>query len=206
MICPYLSLSLNSLPVNNMLLIIDNKSKFIKKFEKSLKKKKIDFKIVKAGQRIDLKKFKKASGVILSGGSLGLYSKSITNDFVALINFKVPIIGFCMGHEVIGVAFGGMIKKLPRKQNKIQGVIIDKPRDPIFKGLGKKVYLREKHANHLYRQPKDFKILAHSEVCPIEVMKHKKRKIYGFQSHPEVSGPTGEIIMRNFLKMCKIKY
>lgn len=188
-----------------MLLIIDNKSKFIKTFEKYLKKNRVNFKVINAGQRIDLPQIKNIKGIILSGGSLGLYDKSISNDFIALMNYTVPILGFCMGHEVIAVAYGGAIKKLNKKQEKLQTVIIDRPKDPIFSGLNNKVFLREKHVNYIKRLPKNFKIIAHSDICPIEVMRHKRKKIYGFQSHPEVSGEDGKIIMHNFLKMCGIK-
>lgn len=187
-----------------MLIIVDNASELIKKFEKTLKNKKIKFKVIRAGQRADLTKIRNIKGIILSGGYLGPYDKSITNDFVALMNFKVPVIGFCLGHEIIAIAFGGTIEQLPHRQYKVQEVIIDNLKNPIFKGLKKKIYLREKHYNHVNRLPKDFKIIAHSIICPIEVMKHKKKKIYGFQSHPEVSGEEGYIIMKNFCNMCGI--
>ena len=47
-----------------MILIIDNKSRFIKIFEKRLKRAKIKYKIVKSGQRIDLLKLKGLKGII----------------------------------------------------------------------------------------------------------------------------------------------
>ncbi|MBW3002109.1 gamma-glutamyl-gamma-aminobutyrate hydrolase family protein [Candidatus Woesearchaeota archaeon] len=188
-----------------MLLIIDNKSRFIKSLEKDLKKNKVNFKVIKAGQRIDILKIKSIAGIILSGGSLGIYDKSISNDFIALMNYNVPMLGFCMGSEVIAVAYGGAIKRLNKKQEKLQKVIIDNPKDPIFLGLNKNIFLKEKHVNYVKRLPKNFKIIAHSDICPIEVMRHRRKKIYGFQSHPEVSGEDGKRIIHNFLKMCGIK-
>jgi GMP synthase (glutamine-hydrolysing) len=189
-----------------MLLIIDNKSTFIRVFEKELKKRKVPYKVLKANQRFNLKKIRNIQGIVLSGGPLTPYDHCMANDYIALMNFDVPTIGFCLGHELIAVAFGGTIKKLPHRQYKVQEVVIDNPRDPIFKGLAKKAFLREKHYNHVKKLPKDFRIIAHSDVCRVEVMRHKRRKIYGFQSHPEASGKDGQIIMHNFLKMCKIDF
>lgn len=183
-----------------MILIIDNESNFIKKFEKKVKNK-LKYRTYTHSEQIDFSNLK-VKGVILSGGPGDPFGENITTDFQVLMNLKVPIIGFCLGHEIIAVAYGGKVRKLPEKQNKMQYVVIDK-KDPIFKGIGKDTYLREKHHKHVIKLPRNFEILAHSDVCPIEVMKHKKKLIYGFQSHPEVSGKEGFQIMKNFLKMCK---
>ncbi len=188
-----------------MILIIDNKSRYIKELEKKFIRNGISYKVIRAGQRLDLGSFRGVKGVILSGGSLGIYNKSISNDFIILMNFKAPILGFCMGYEVIAVAFGGFVEKLPKKQYKMQKVIIDSKNDPIFRGLSNKVYLREKHVNEVSRLPKGFKKIAHSDVCKYEAIRHKSKKIYGFQSHPEVSGSDGDKIINNFLEMCGIK-
>ena len=37
-----------------------------------------------------------------------------------------------------------------------------------------------------------------------KIIKHKDKLIYGFQSHPEVSGEDGLKMVQNFLKMCEI--
>jgi len=187
-----------------MLLIIDNESEYIKIYQKYLDKQRINYIVIDHDRRIDMQKYKKAKGAILSGGSIGLYSKSNVNDYVVLNNFNIPIIGFCMGYELITVAFGGAIKKLAKEQIGRQEVFIDK-KDPIFNGLGKKIILLKKHVNYVSRLPKNFKILAHSNVCPIEVIKHKTKPIYGFQSHPEALRDDGEKIMKNFLEICGLK-
>lgn len=186
-----------------MILIINNKSKFIKEFEKYLEEKKISYKEINNSDEIDFDELSDVKGVILSGGSGTPYTPlNLSANFVALANFKVPIMGICLGHEIIAAAFKGKIKPLPY-QNKMEEVIID-PKYPIFRGLRKrKIQIRKKHYNHVTTLPKDFKILGHSDVCPIEIIRHKRKKIYGFQGHPEVSGEDGLKIMRNFLKICK---
>jgi GMP synthase (glutamine-hydrolysing) len=44
--------------------------------------------------------------------------------------------------------------------------------------------------------------IAESDTTPNEIIKHKETTIYGFQSHPEVSGPQGMVMVKNFLRMC----
>ena len=186
-----------------MLLIIDNGSIFIKHMEKHLKEWDIPFKVFGHSEKVDIDALPKVKGVILSGGPGDPYGpENITTDFKILMNLEVPIIGFCLGHEIIAVAYGGMVEDLPEKQSKLEHVFIDKKGDPIFAGLGKEVYLREKHNRHVSKLPHDFDMLGHSAVCDYEIIRHKGKIIYGFQSHPEASGEDGAKIMRNFLRMC----
>lgn len=157
-------------------------------------------------EQLVLPKNKKVKGIILSGGRGNPYEPlNLTTNFVAMMNFDVPTIGFCLGHEVIASAYMGKISKLPAYQSKKQLVDIIKPDDPIFKGLEKEeIYLREQHAYHVSVLPKHFVTLGSSVVCPHEITRHKTKPIYGFQSHPEVSGEDGLLIIKNFLRMCHL--
>ncbi|MFA5312508.1 MAG: gamma-glutamyl-gamma-aminobutyrate hydrolase family protein, partial [Methanomassiliicoccales archaeon] len=50
--------------------------------------------------------------------------------------------------------------------------------------------------------PDEFEILAHSENCRIEAIRHRTRPIYGLQFHPEVENTEhGYDIFKNFLKV-----
>lgn len=191
-----------------MLLIIDNRSLFIRTFERKLKQRNIVYKFYYHHEQIDLNERDKIKGVILSGGAGSPYQPlNLTADFVALMNLHVPTIGFCLGHEIIAVAHGGIIDTLPEYQNKREHIIVNQPEDIIFENVDiQKIRLREQHQFHIPNTPEDFILLAHSQACPVEIMRHKTKPIYSFQSHPEVSGKTGDQMMHNFLKLCDIDY
>ena len=187
-----------------MILIIDNQSEFIKELEKYFKKLKVKYLKINCSDPIDFSLKKEIRGIILSGGTGSPFRPlNLITNFVALINFKVPIMGFCLGHEIIATAFGGSIKKLPERQTKMQKIVIDKPKYPILKGLKKEFKIRKQHYYKIKDLPENFIVLAHSEHCDAEIIRHKRRKIYGFQGHPEKSGEDGRKIIRNFLKICK---
>ena len=81
-------------------------------------------------------------------------------------------------------------------------VTITKPEDPIFSGLNKnEISLVKRHSFYVSELPSTFESLAVSDTCETEIIKHKTKPIYGFQSHPEVSGPDGLLMVENFLKM-----
>ena len=110
-----------------------------------------------------------------------------------------------MGHEIIAAAYRGRIKKLPEYHGKREVVSITKPDDPIFEGLKKtEVSLVKRHSYYVSELPSTFESLASSETCANEIIKHKTKPIYGFQSHPEVSGNDGMIMVNNFLRICNI--
>lgn len=191
-----------------MLLIIDNQSAFIKKFKRQyLAEQDFDYVFFDHNQPIILSAKTEIKGIIISGGRGNPYEPlNLTTNFVAMMNFDVPVIGFCLGHEIIAVSYRSRIKKLSEYQRKKEVVRITKADDPIFDGINKKeISLVKRHSYHVSEIPSVLVSLAESDTSPNEVIKHKDKPIYGFQAHPEVSGPDGIKIMENFFKICGIK-
>ncbi|WP_430815285.1 glutamine amidotransferase-related protein [Carboxylicivirga sp. RSCT41] len=190
-----------------MLLVIDNQSAFIKKFKRQfLSEQDFDYVFFDHNQPITLSAKTEIKGIILSGGKGNPYEPlNLTSNFVALMNFDVPVLGFCLGHEIIAVSYRGRIKKLSEYSGKKETITITKPDDPIFENLNKtEVALVKRHAYYVAELPATFESLATSDTCFSEIIKHKEKPIYGFQSHPEVSGTDGVLMVKNFLKICKI--
>ncbi|MFA8437237.1 MAG: type 1 glutamine amidotransferase [Marinifilaceae bacterium] len=188
-----------------MLLVIDNQSAFIKKFKRNyLSDQDFETIFVDHNQPLILPPNINIQGVILSGGKGNPYEPlNLTTNFIALMNFDVPILGLCLGHEIIAVANRGRIKKLHNYNNKKEVVKIYSLEDPIFDGVNEKeVPLIKKHHFYVAQTPENFVSLAESNSCPNEIIRHEKKMIYGFQSHPEVSGKQGIRMVINFLKMC----
>jgi GMP synthase (glutamine-hydrolysing) len=190
-----------------MLLIIDNQSAFIKKFKRQfLSEQDFDYVFFDHNQPITLSAKTQIKGIILSGGRGNPYEPlNLTSNYVALMNFDVPVLGFCLGHEIIAVAYRGRIKKLNDYHGKKELVSITQPEDPIFDGLeSKEILLQKRHSFQVSELPESFVSLARSDTTETEIIRHKTKPIYGFQSHPEVASPEGLHMVKNFLKMCNI--
>ncbi len=187
-----------------MILIIDNQSSFIKKFKRQfLSEQDFDYVFFDHNQPITLSVKSEVSGIMLSGGRGNPYEPlNLTANFVALMNFDVPVIGFCLGHEIIAAAYRGRIKKLDKYHQKRETVRITKD-DPIFEGVeNQEVVLVKRHSYHVSELPETFVSLAESDTTPNEIIRHREKPIYGFQAHPEVSGGDGLKMVKNFLAMC----
>ena len=98
-----------------MLLIIDNQSAYIKRFKRNyLSEQNFDYIIFDHNQPMVLSAKTKISGLMLSCGRGNPYEPlNLTANFAALMNFDVPTIGFCLGHEIITVSHRGRLKKCP---------------------------------------------------------------------------------------------
>jgi len=191
-----------------MLLIIDNQSQYLRKFKRNyLDDRDVPHLIVEHNEVIDWDHLPQITGLVLSGGKGNPYEPlNLTADYTAMMNLDVPTIGFCLGHEIIAVAYRAKIKRLAEYQSRKAWITLDQPDDPIFDGLGKtQISIHKKHRFHVPFVPPGCKLLAHSDVCPVEVFRHPEKLVYGFQGHPEVSGADGIRIMENFLRMCGLQ-
>ena len=73
--------------------------------------------------------------------------------------------------------------------------------DPLFAGLPRTMILRCWHYCEVKALPKGFGLLASSDHCRIEAMRHRTRPLYGTQFHPEMyEAPFfhGRRILENF--------
>ena len=112
---------------------------------------------------------------------------------------NVPILGVCLGHQIIGLLHGSDIHhgaKIKKKEN-IEFVA----EDELFAGVETNSLFQESHSEHI-TLPGGFELLAKSHRCENEAMKHKQKKIYGVQFHPEASDDCGRAVLGNFARMC----
>ena len=189
-----------------MILIIDNQNVFIRNFvKKYMVESGIDHMMIQHNDPIVIPDGKDVKGIILSGGKGSPYTPlNLTANFVALMNYEVPIMGFCLSHEIIAIAYGGHIEKLDAyyKNHEVIRILKD---DPLLGGIDKKeIKLERRHSFHVSQLPETFFRIAESDITPNEIIKHKTKPIYGLQGHPEASGKTGLIIMENFFRLCGV--
>jgi len=114
---------------------------------------------------------------------------------------KIPILGVCLGHQIIGQVFGSKIiqaKKLMHgKTSKIKSLSTG-----ILKNLPKSFEATRYHSLIIDKKTlsKDLKITALTKDGIIMGIMHKKYNIHGVQFHPEsIKTTIGIKILRNFI-------
>jgi len=147
-----------------------------------------------------------ADALVLSGGAprVAWESPRLGNCIDYLDKFGGPIMGICVGLQLMAIHCGGKAgpSKVPEYGLAKLRVIEE---DDLFKGLPKEFLVWESHNDEVKDAP-DFRVLAVSENCSIQAVKHLKRPYYGVQFHPEVNNTEyGEEIYRNFVSTVKAK-
>jgi GMP synthase-like glutamine amidotransferase len=127
--------------------------------------------------------------IIFSGGSnvpTVLRHQEFYSDEIEFIkDSKIPILGICLGAELITKAFDGELKELSSDHRGVVNLTIT---DPLLeKAIGVKHFgAKEGHQIGIEKMPEEFIEVAHSEHG-IEIMRHKTRPIIAIQFHPEIS-------------------
>lgn len=140
--------------------------------------------------------------IILSPGPGRPEDAGICVDTVKKFHDKIPILGVCLGHQAICVAFGGKISYASKLMHG-KSSIAKLNKDPIFKGLNDEITVGRYHSLSLVETtlPKDLRIISKTtDGGEIMAVKHEKYDIYGLQFHPEsILTPDGITIIENFI-------
>ena len=184
--------------------VVDNGGQWTHREWRTLRDLDVETKIVSNTISFDDLKKEKVDGLILSGGAprIGLEGKLGNTDEI-LEKADFPVLGICAGHQYIARFFGGEARPAEKPEyGKVELTVLKE--DAFFKGVPKKSIIWESHNDEVTKIPKDFELLASSEDCKVQAMKHKNKPFYGVQFHPEVENTEyGEQMFKNFVKICK---
>lgn len=117
---------------------------------------------------------------------------------------SVPLLGVCLGHQAIGVAFGGEVSHSPAGPVHGKTALITHNGNSIYRGLPNPLVGGRYHSLAITKLPHELDITARTQDGIIMGVKHKNRPIFGLQFHPEsVLTPQGLGIIENFLGMAR---
>ena len=122
-------------------------------------------------------------------------------DIVNKLYKNIPILGVCLGHQIIGQVFGG---KIINAKNLMHGKIskIRHSKKGLFKNVQKDFEATRYHSLVVDRKkfPKNLLITAETKNKTIMGIMHKEYDIHGFQFHPEsISTKVGMKLIKNFI-------
>jgi len=164
----------------------------------------IESKLVPLSITIDELNDMEIDGFVMGGGPQRIDSEmdKLGNLPDIIKNLKKPMLGMCLSHQLMAVTFGGNAGPAKFPEYGPVKILVDE-NDDILKGFGKSFTTWETHNDEVLVLPRSFKILAHSEKCKIQAMKHAKLPIFGLQFHPEVDDKNGKMIFQNFIEICR---
>ena len=145
------------------------------------------------------KKFKK---IVISPGPGNPSQSGNCLKIVRSIYKKIPILGVCLGHQIIGQVFGSKIVQARKLMHGKTSLIVSKQKG-ILRNLPKNFEATRYHSLIVDKKTlsKELEITAETKDGLIMGIQHKKFNIHGVQFHPEsIKTKLGIKILHNFIK------
>ena len=148
---------------------------------------------------------KKFSKIVISPGPGNPDQSGNCLKIVKKLYKKIPILGVCLGHQIIGQVFGS---KIIQAKNLVHGKTskINSKKIGILKNLPKNFEATRYHSLIVDRKTlsKDLMVTAETKNGIIMAIQHKYYNVHGVQFHPEsIKTKIGIKILRNFIKFKK---
>ena len=185
-----------------MIILIDNYDSFTWNLYHFLGDLGAETKVVR-NDKINVKEIikKRYDRIVISPGPGNPNQSGNCINIVKSLYKQVPILGVCLGHQIIGQVFGSKIiqaKKLMHGKTSI----IKSYRIGILKNLPFKFEATRYHSLIIDKKTltKELEITAQTEDGIIMGIKHKKYNVHGVQFHPEsIKTTIGIKILKNFI-------
>jgi anthranilate synthase/aminodeoxychorismate synthase-like glutamine amidotransferase len=145
-----------------------------------------------------------ASRILISPGPGRPESAGVTLDVIRALGGKLPMLGVCLGHQAMGLAFGGDVVRAPVPMHGKTSTVEHDGRG-IFAGITTSFEASRYHSLVVAdaNWPSDLEITARSKEDGLVMgLRHRTWPIHGVQFHPEsILTHEGRRILRNFLEL-----
>jgi len=146
---------------------------------------------------------RKYSKIVISPGPGNPNQSGNCLKIVKSLYKKIPILGVCLGHQIIGQVFGSKVVQAKKLMHGKTSKIISK-KTGILKNLPKSFDATRYHSLIIDKKSlsKDLEITAETKDGLIMGVRHKKFHVHGVQFHPEsIKTKIGIKILKNFIKI-----
>jgi anthranilate synthase/aminodeoxychorismate synthase-like glutamine amidotransferase len=142
------------------------------------------------------------SHIVISPGPGRPEDAGVSVDVIRRFGQATPVLGVCLGHQGIGIAFGGEVVRAPQLMHgKVSSVQHDGR--GVFKGVSQPFVAGRYHSLIVADPlPADLEAAARTDDGTLMGVRHRQFPIHGVQFHPEsVLTGDGKQVLKNFLEL-----
>jgi anthranilate synthase/aminodeoxychorismate synthase-like glutamine amidotransferase len=147
----------------------------------------------------------KPEAVVISPGPCTPKEAGISNEVIATIGPKLPVLGVCLGHQCIGHVYGGAVVRAGRLMHgKTSPILHDN--SGVFADLPSPFEATRYHSLLIDppTMPASLVVTAHTAEGEIMGVRHQEFPIHGVQFHPEsILTRHGKDLLKNFLRITR---
>lgn len=138
-------------------------------------------------------------GIIFTGGPNSVYEKESPICDTEIFNIGVPILGICYGSQLMAHLLAGKVATAPTSEYGKTEVNVN-TNSKLFKDVSPSTICWMSHTDYIEKAPENFKVTAHTDVCPVAAMECEDKNLYAVQFHPEVMHTQeGTKMLSNFV-------
>jgi anthranilate synthase/aminodeoxychorismate synthase-like glutamine amidotransferase len=140
--------------------------------------------------------------IVISPGPGTPDQAGITLDLIRSAAGRIPVLGVCLGHQALGQAFGGDVRRAPKLMHGKTSEIHHDGKG-VFVGLPDPFTATRYHSLVVERGsvPESLEITAWTDDGIVMGLRHKEHRLEGVQFHPEsILTTVGKDLLRNFLE------
>ena len=187
-----------------MLFVIDNYDSFTYNLVQYLGELGADIRVHRNNEvTVDEVQRMSPSRIVISPGPGRPEDAGITLDVIRRFGAGTPILGVCLGHQAIGMAYGGTVCRASAPMHGKTSTVIHDGRG-VFIGLTEPFVAGRYHSLVIAAGdvPADLEVAARTEDGTIMAVRHRSQPVHGVQFHPEsVLTGEGRRILKNFLEL-----
>lgn len=142
--------------------------------------------------------------IILSPGPGRPEHAGIIVETAEKLGREIPILGVCLGHQAICLAYGATITYAKELMHGKQSEIAFDRECPLFRGCSDRMLVARYHslAADEMTIPDCLRIVARTADGEVMAVQHREYPIYGVQFHPEsIMTPEGKRMLENFMSV-----
>ena len=186
------------------IILIDNYDSFTFNLYHYLSSLKVNVDVIRNDQITSKEILKKNyNKIVISPGPGNPNQSGNCLKIVKSLYKKVPILGVCLGHQIIGQVFGSKVIQAKKLMHGKTSKIISKKKG-ILKNLPKYFEATRYHSLIIDKKTlsKNLEITAETKDGLIMGVRHRKYRVHGVQFHPEsIKTKLGIKILKNFIKI-----
>lgn len=184
-----------------MILLLDNQDSFVHNLARYFRLTGVKTHVVRSNQITAQQAFLLApQAIVLSPGPHGPADAGCCVDLIRQSPADLPILGVCLGHQSIGVAFGGEITHSQPRHGMDSPISHDQ--QTVFTGCPSPMNVARYHSLVVsdHNLPDCLVVTARSTDDDVIMgFRHRTRPVFGVQFHPEsVLCDSGQQIIQNF--------
>ncbi|WP_042142129.1 aminodeoxychorismate/anthranilate synthase component II [Paucisalibacillus sp. EB02] len=184
-----------------MILVIDNYDSFTYNLVQYIYQLNYEV-VIKRNDELTIEDIRKMnpSHILISPGPGNPNTSGVCLEVVQQLYTEYPILGVCLGHQIIAQAFGGnVVKAKEPTHGKVSAIKHDGK--GIFKALANSLNITRYHSLmvELESLPDCLEPSAYTESGDIAAIRHKEYPVEGIQGHPEsILSESGLLLLDNF--------